>query len=280
MRLLRLADVEQSPSDRVFSYSRVTASLLASIVIGSCLALLFRFSKNWKPGYYFAAVIICIAWLLATFVTARFRPSNWLVRMTDLGLFIQFRSYLNYHLPADDLTVVFVSFQEIRSARLIRERAQVPDAEGHSTTQMLRYAELELVGDTAALDKALDAELSERAPTEKRWYGRSSTLYDDHPVRMTSPPFLRIRWQALPGARKFLDALRPYTTISDPVRISQDFRNLENLPAEEQRNRLRELAQRGETIAAVYLARKLYGCGLSEAHAKVDELRQNAKAGV
>ena len=55
--------------------------------------------------------------LMRRFVSARFRPSNWLVRMNDTGLFIQFRSYLNYHLPTNDLTIVFVGYTELRLAR-------------------------------------------------------------------------------------------------------------------------------------------------------------------
>jgi hypothetical protein len=51
--------------------------------------------------------------------------------MNDLGMFIQFRSYLNYHLPAED-SLLFFFIREIRSARP-RERA-CSDAEGHSAT--------------------------------------------------------------------------------------------------------------------------------------------------
>jgi hypothetical protein len=203
-------------------------------------------------------------------ITARFRPSNWLVRMSDSGLFIKFRSYLNYHLPAEDLTVVFVSYQEIRSARLIRERVEVPDAQGHTSTQFLRYIELELGGDTGPLADALQAETGERAPTEKHWYGSSSTLYEDHPVRMASPSFLQLRWQVVPGPRKFLEAIRPWATIADPVSMSQDFAHLQGLSRDDQQKQLRELAQRGETITAIYTARKLYGCSLAEARAMIE----------
>jgi hypothetical protein len=279
MRLLRLADVETSPGDRVFSYSRVTALLTASLAIAGITGLLFRaYSSHWNAGYYFAAVILLFLLFLRRFITARFRPSNWLVRMNDLGMHVQFRSYLNYHLPADDVTVVFISYQEIRFARLIRERARVPDAEGRTATQILRYVELELAGNTDALSKALDAELTERAPNEKRWYGSSSTLYQDHPARMQSPPFLRLRWQVLPRVGKFLDALRPYTTIADSVSITQDFAHLQGLSREEQQKGLRDLDQRGETIAAIYLARQLYGCGTAEARAMVEGLRNASVA--
>jgi hypothetical protein len=274
MRILRLSDVETSSRDCIFYYSRTHVLLIVFVAVGASAWLLFRaFTAHWKPGYYLAAVILLFLWLMQRFITARFRPSNWLVRMTDSGLFIQFRSYLNYHLPAEDLTVVFLPYQEIRSARLIRERAQVPDAQGRTATQIFRYIELELSGDTGPLANALQAEIAERAPSEKHWYGSSSTLYEDHPVRMPSPPFLQLRWQVVPGPKKFLDAIRPWTTIADTVSVSQDFAHLQGLSREEQQKQLRELAQRGETVAAIYMARKLYGCGLEEARSMVEELR-------
>jgi hypothetical protein len=273
MRLLRLSDVETAPADRVFRYSRWHALLVVFAALVLAGWLLWRaYSIPWKPGYYIAAVILLFVDLLRRFVTARFRPSNWLVRMTDSGLFIQFRSYLNYHLPPNDLTVVFLSFGEIRSARLIKERVTVPDPQGHGNeTQYLRYVELELAGDLAQLASAL-AEASEIAPAEKRWYGTSSTLYQDHPVRMQSPPFLRLHWQVVPGPRKFLDALRPYAGIADTVSLSEDFAHLGSLSREEQERRLRELVARGQTIAAVYMARKLYGGSLADAKNMIDGL--------
>jgi hypothetical protein len=271
MRLLRLSDVETSSRDRIFYYSRTHVLLIVFVAVGASAWLLFRaFTMHWKPGYYFAPVILLFLCLMQRLITARFRPSNWLVRMSDSGLFIKFRSYLNYHLPAEDLTVVFVSYQEIRSARLIRERVEVPDAQGHTSTQFLRYIELELGGDTGPLADALQTEIAERAPNEKHWYGSSSTLYEDHPVRMASPSFLQLRWQVVPGPRKFLEAIRPWATIADPVSMSQDFAHLQGLSRDDQQKQLRELAQRGETIAAIYTARKLYRCSLAEARAMVE----------
>jgi len=274
MRLLRLTDVETSPSDRIFRYSRMRAVLTVLIALAiAAWTAVHAFTAGWKLGYYIAVVIVLFLELMRRFVGARFRPSNWLVRMNDVGVFIQFRSYLNYHLPADDLTVVFVSFGEIRSARLIRERVTTPDLQGHGTeTQFLCYVELELAGDVAPLAKALEAEITERAPTEKRWYGTSSTLYQDHPVRMQSPPFLRIRWQVVPGMRKFLDALRPYTNIADPVSLTQDFAHLQSLSRDEQQEQLREMDARGQTVAAIYSARQLYKCSLAEAKDMVEGL--------
>ena len=42
--------------------------------------------------------------------------------MNETGIYVQYRSYLNYQLSADDPSVVFLSLGEIASARLIKER--------------------------------------------------------------------------------------------------------------------------------------------------------------
>ena len=160
---------------------------------------------------------------------------------------------------------------------LAKDSVETPDPAktGGTQTQYLRYVELELSGDTAPLAEALQAERGEQAPLEKRWDGTSSTLYRDYPATMTAPTFLRIRWDVVPGARKFLDALRPYTVIADSVSLTQDFTLLKSLSREDQQQQLRELVARGQTITAIYAARKLYGCSLGEAKERVDSLREN-----
>jgi hypothetical protein len=137
-------------------------------------------------GYYIAGVLLIGLILMRRLVLARFRRSNWLVQISDDGLFIQFRSYLNYHFSAEDFTVVFVPYQEIRSARLVRERSQVPD-ENKVLEQRRRLVDLDLGGDRAAPAKALRDEIATRGPNEQRWYGNTSTEYKHYPVRMTSP---------------------------------------------------------------------------------------------
>ena len=280
MRLLRLSEVEIGANDRIFRYSRTHAVVVALIAFSAAAWFaVHAYTAQWKLGYFIAAAIILFLDLFRRFVTARFRPSSWLVRMNDLGVYIQFRSYLNYHLPSEDVTVVFISFGDIRSARLIKERLTTPDPQGRGTqTQFLRHIELELAGDMTPLSQALDAEAGESAPTEKHWYGASSTLYQDHPVRMDPLPFLRIHWQVVPGTHKFLDALRPYTTIAETVSMNEDFSHLQSLSRDEQLKRLRDLAARGQTVNAIYAARKLYSCGLAEAKGMV-EARNASAAG-
>jgi len=278
MRLLRLQHVEIGPRDRVFRHSRMRALIVWLAGFAATAAFFFNaYTRKWPPGYFFGSFLLLFVLLTLRMVTARFHPSNWLVRMNETGIYVQYRSYLNYQLPADDPSVVFLSLGEIASARLVKERVETPDPAkpGATQTQYLRYVEIELSGHTALLADALQAERGEQAPLKKRWYGTSSTLYRDYPVTMTAPTFLRIRWDVVPGARKFLDALRPYTVIADPISLTQDFTHLKSLNREDQQKQLRELAARGQTITAMYAARKLYGCSLGEAKELVDSLRKN-----
>jgi len=212
MRLLRLQDVEIGPRDRVFRHSRMRALIVWLAGFAATAAFIFNaYTRKWPPGYFFGSFLLLFVLLTLRMVTARFHPSNWLVRMNETGIYVQYRSYLNYQLPADDPSVVFLSLGEIASARLVKERVETPDSAnpGATQTQYLRYIEIELSGDTALLADALQSERSEQAPLKKNWYGTSSTLYRDYPVTMTAPTFLRIRWDVVPGAHKFLDVLRP-----------------------------------------------------------------------
>jgi hypothetical protein len=279
MHLLRLCEVESGPNDRVFHHPRMRA-LLAWLAVFCAVTVMFLYALagDWKPGYFFGALMLLPLLLTLRIVTARFRPSNWLVRANETGLSVQYRSYLNYQLPVDKPSAVFISYGEIASARLVRERVLMPDmsSEGATERQILRYIELELSGDTAPLANALHLEWTEKAPMERRWYGRSSTLYADYPVTITTPPFLRIRWNVVPRASKFLDYLRPYTTIAGPISLTKSFIHLQSLGLEEQRKHLRDLARRGEAFTAIHIARQLYGCSLREAEEMLERLADGA----
>jgi hypothetical protein len=282
MRLLRLRDVEITPNDRAFRHPRLLALTVWLAGLAAVVAMFYHaYTAHWVPGYIFGPFLLLFLLLTLKFVTARFHPSNWLVRTNQTGLYIQYRSYLNYELPPDDPSVVFLSYGEIASARLIHERVDTPDISRQNTTQRqyLRYVELELAGDTQALASALGNEHGEQAPVKKRWYGSSSTLYRDYPVDITTPPFLRIRWNVTPRAKKFLEMLRPYTPVTEDIYLKEDFSQLRNLDREKQQEKLRELVRRGQNMTAIYIARKLYGSSLGEAKKMIDDLQRAQSTG-
>jgi hypothetical protein len=278
MRLLRLADVPTNERDRVFRYSPGRAVLATCAVIGASGELV---ALGWHErnalAYYVAAVLLVGLLVLRRFVAARFRPSSWLLRMGDEGVFVQFRSYLNYHFPADDLTVVLIPNGEIRSARRVRERRDIPDrdnppAQVDRITQVSQdLVELELAVDAAPLALALTEESARRA--------RTGATYRHYPVRMDSPTTLQLEWNVTPRAEGLLDALRQYTSIAAPVDASQHYAHLGGLSREEQERRLLRLAEAGQTIAAIRIARTWYSYDLAQAPAFIDGLRGGKASG-
>lgn len=265
MQLMRAAEVPQTERDLIFRSSRLYAVLFVVVCVGACALMMFFHWPQIKVAYIISTTILLGLLLGHRLVTSRFHPSNWLLRAGDEGLFIHFRSYLNDALSEDDPTVVFLPYPEIRSARLVHEHVQTPDLQGRSQTQFLRWIELELGIDTALLASALDTERGRPGVTEKRWYGTSASLYLDYPVVMQVPPFLRVAWKVVPPAYVLLEALSQRVEIAPEVTIKVNYSKLDQLPPEQQEKRLRELNQRGQTIAAIYLARRLRGYDLTEA---------------
>jgi hypothetical protein len=277
VQLLRPTEVPLSDRDRVFCYSRARALLGLFVLLAAATALvLFSWSKqNWL-GYYAAGVILLCLLIYQKSITARFQASNWLVRMTDDGLFIKFRSYLNCHFAAQDYTVVFLPFAELRSAKQVAEVLHVPDR--HDNHRMTRTArkrrslDLELAGDPRQLAIALNAEKQNVLAKTRIGAAKPSTRYHHFPVVLAAPDRLRIEWGVVPSAQTLLDALTRHTLVRPAQQSARDFGALEKLSRAEQEAHLRELIESGEMIGAIATARRLYGYDLAAAKDFVEEL--------
>jgi hypothetical protein len=284
MTLLRASQLQPGDGDRVFRYSRWRAALLALVIFSFGVGWLYFGSRqpagvSRYASYYVGAVVLLGLLTLQRYITARFRASNWLVRQDSSGLYVRFRSYLNYALADVDETVLFIGYQEIRSARLVIEHTKFDDAQGHRATNTTRFVELDVTADVTPLAKALSVERARPAPSEKHWYGTSRTLYNHYPVQVERPSFVRVQWSATPRASKFLEAMKPAVEIAPPLSLSEDLTTLAAQPPEHQQQQLVKLVAAGQTIVAVYLARRLYGLDLTTAKTFVDQLRQSGVAG-
>lgn len=267
----------------MFRWSRARA-IGTILVIGAAIATLIAFGlrQHMPLLHYLAGVLGAGTLLLRRLVLARFRASNWLVRVGDTGLYVQFRSLLNHHFPADDPTVAFLGFGEIRSARLVRQRRIVPspdlDSSSRAATTEIRRreVELELACDTAELARALAAEATRQPPRQPRWYGWSGIRYRHEPMRLESPAALRLEWGVVPGAGALFELLEPHARIAAPLDEVRDFTRLAGAARDEQERRLAELARGGQMIEAIALARSLHGLDLTHAKAHVERLMGEA----
>ncbi len=266
IQIMHTADVPQTPRDRVYKASRLHAGIVVLGILGICGFMVYNRWPTPRLSYWISGIIVLLLYVLRGLVTSRFHPSNWLVRLGDEGIFIHLRSYLNEkYLSPEDPTVAFVGFGDIRSARLVRECVETRDAQNRTQRQYVHWVEFDLAADPAPLADAIDAEYGRPGIEVKHWYGTSSSLFRDYPAMMQNRNIVRVHWNAVPRASSFLATISQRVAIAEPVKMSEDFTNLQNLPREQQDERLRRLARRGQTNAAVYMARRLHSSDLTSA---------------
>ena len=82
------------------------------------------------------------------------------------------------------------------------------------------------------------------------------------------------------GPETLLEILRPYSAIEAAAGTARESpESFEGLTRDEQEARLLELSETGQGMAAITLARRLYGYDLTQAKAFVDGLRNGKGSG-
>lgn len=281
MQLLQASEVPIRDLAPVFRYSRIRAVVLYLLLFAFAVACIVvgRLELAGIQRYisYYAGVValFCLVFLRG-YLVARFRGGNWLAGIHSTGVFLKFRSYLNYALPDTDNTVVFIPYPEIRSAALLRERVASADAQGRRGTQTIDYVVLDLAREVTEVENAISAERAKPAPKERHWYGTTATLYSHYPVSTVPPSTIRVQWGVVPSRQAFLRALQLHVQIASPSLLSEDLTQMGALTAQQKLERLRELDAQGKTVLEIATARRLYGYDLAPARAFVENLRQSS----
>ncbi|MSP41006.1 MAG: hypothetical protein EXR70_21155 [Deltaproteobacteria bacterium] len=271
MQLLRMTDVALNRRAQVFYHSRLRASAGGTIALAAGTGLLgYAWIQSAWLAYFGAAAILSCLLIFHQLILARFRPSNWLVRLEDDGLFVKFRSYLNDRFPEYDPTVVFLPYAEIRSAKFVREKREVEDLSEHTakTTKIRKFVELEVSSDCRQLSEELVKE-HERVAKGK---AISIARYGDFPVRVVAPNRVQIDWTVVPPVQALLDALTRHTLVRPAETASKDLAQFDGLSQEQQKAKLLDLVQGGDKITAIAMARKLYGYDLAQAKEFIEDL--------
>lgn len=198
------------------------------------------------PGYvqYSMGFIFGIVFLI-TF--SRFRkalsPENWVLKLGMDRILVKYRSYLNSHLPVEDLVVTEIPFSEIAWARKTKETVYTETSDS-TLTRFYTFLDLKLsTTNTEELKNAIKFErnrkppiqnlnhdlflarkhkkpkqeideLKEKVRIEKAKHpeggGRVTGVSHHHPVWWTEQGILRIEWNGLwPGINQILHALKP-----------------------------------------------------------------------
>ena len=279
IRLLTESEVPATVDGGIFRYSRITAAVVAAAVLFAALGLIAVGRIHANPfAYYIAALLLVFLWIYQAMVIARFRSTNWLVRVDEHGVYIKFRSYLNHHFPTSDRTVAYIPFRDMKLTKIVRELQEIPDTDGRGTSTRRRVViEIELDEESSELAQALAAERNAPAPRIGRWYGTSAGKYRHYPVVMPSARIIAIEWGVVPRAPAFISIMALHTPV-EATEIVRDYTALGALAKHEQESRLLELAQKGNMMDAIRLARSLYGYDMTEAKQFVTDLSGRAKA--
>jgi hypothetical protein len=274
-----MPDADVPATGVTFRYSRLTPVIVAALLVAGLVALLDRGRTHANPfAYYLAALLFAFLWIYQSMLVARMRSTNWLVRVAEQGIYIKFRSYLNHHFPASEATAVFIPFRDVRLTRLIRERQTLMDSDGRGARSQRRtIVEIELKRDAPEIDEALAAERRAGAPRVARWYGSSAGKFRHHPVRMSTPRTIALEWGVVPRAKHFLAIMAVHAPV-ESAKVVRDYTALGALARHEQESRLLELAEHGQVMDAVRLARSLYGYDLAEAKLFVESLSSRARS--
>ena len=284
LRYLRADEVPRRSGDIVFRSARLAHGLVFAISLLVTLGLwlspvtiLDSPEAKRVPIFipylmsFFSALFAFVGWRASR---AAWRPSNWIVRVASDGLYVKFRSYLNDNMSARDPVVVFIPKAEIGSLRAHHEKTRRPDDEGAGEIVVpRRYLEIELrdPGDIPELAEHLARARARREPG----FAGTKMKFNHYPVRAFATGVVRIDWagpdvSVRPRLPRALAVLGRHYRVATPAESEE--RPAAELVPEEQEDRLIAMVERGEKIAAVKLARRLYGYDLTEAVAFVEGL--------
>ena len=193
---------------------------------------------------------------------ARFRPTNWVLRVQPDGLWMNLRP-LQGRPAAGAATVFHLSYAEVTRAHRHIDTWSTPSTEGGSTDWKQESLELHLAsGDTRELARAL---------AEARASDKSAPVS----VTLPAPNVVRIAWWGLghdvaPGLGRVLAELNSRVAVADTTRTDRpDWRQLTDAELDQQ---VEQLVRWGDPLGASELLMRRRGCSATEAHKLVGEL--------
>ena len=244
----------------------LVGALIGCAVLVGAAFLVWQRGAHW---FFWGVLAVAAALLVPLFLAnalAKFRSTNWLVRLGPDGLWINLRSYQNHHLP-EAATVVHLPYAEIASARRHLETWTTP-AEPNSyagTYWKQESLELSLVsGDTREIARALADERGRRAVVRGKHQA----------VTVPAAGVVRIGWRGhdndvAPPLTRVLEELGRHICVDEPTRTDRgDWVKLSDAELDEL---VAELVRSGDDLEASQLLMRRRGYSATEAHKIVEE---------
>jgi len=277
MRFLRADEVETSDADVVFresSWNKALAVIFCWGVAGACLYIAAA-QRVWLM-WVIAAFMFLIGWAFFGLWRKTRLASNWIVRIPASGgtMLIKYRSYANPHLPAEDLIAMELAAEEvewvgIEGVTYIKPKQYHGVEKEKNTFLELRVSE-RIVAEVAS---KLAEERRREAPPRGLFKSTSKSLH--YPVtadgRVIRVKFRGGNTYVTPGVRRAVEVISQGLGVT-VAGMGKSMVDLAKVNAEEAEGMIRTLAETGDVIAAIELARRVYGCSLAEAKKLVEDL--------
>lgn len=242
----------------------IAALILCACLIGGAVLL-------WQQGFPSFVWVWCAAWaaliapLTIADALAKFRSTNWLLRLGPDGLWINLRSYQNRHLP-EAATVLHLPYKEIASARRHVETWSTPSEPASDTGTHWKQESLELSlasGETREIAKALADERGRRAAIKG----------PNQAVTVPAAGVVRIAWRGpgndvVPPLTRVLNELSRRVKVGEPTRT--DRAHWLKLSEPELDELVAQLVRSGDDLDAAKLLKRRRGCSATEAHKLVE----------
>jgi hypothetical protein len=282
LRFFTVDEAHSRPYRAEFRYPLIWTAIALALTIVLAVAAIIGATRLWSESWLGAGILgwlslwfLIFFFILRSVLRARLRPTNWLVRVTDDGLLVKFRSYLNYHFASDDKIVLHLSFSDVEWIREHKVQRTIPGGAGtNPETSRQRYVELKVNEALAEeLERHLAQERLRKGPMRPKWRGNGYSFSRHYPLQIVEKELVRIEWGVRPRIGEFLNQIQPYIAVRQGARTSIDFRELESVSRAEQEARLVELVETGDRMKAVRAARHLYKMNLTEAVRFVEDLK-------
>ena len=211
------------------------------------------------------AFLLLFVLMARSFYRKSLNPRSWLLKATNNGLYIQFRSFLNQNFDEKDKTVLFIPAAQVSSVqevRFTRVRKKMSNATEYEFVKVLDIDVRRL--DMDKIQEEIHKELRRETSSRSRW--------NDSPVSIEGKTLLRLDWSGMsPGIRNFVRKMkRWYMTKPFKKLKRQDEQKLYNKVYDE--GDILKALRDGQKIEAIAIARKVHGFGLKEAKEHVDNL--------
>ncbi len=301
MLFLYLKDINENKINNTFKESSTSSLIFSLIFLGLCAfwgfviykaGNFFNFSSELDVESLFSLVfkliggfvvfvmfLVCLLvfWVTCSSFLATLKKTNWIMKISDDGLYIKYRSYLNSHFFDKAPEVVFIPAPEIKSVYEVYSVSILPGCEGGNQEYKNIYLDILLNHiETSGLKETLDREIN--TMFEQKGFIKSKSKH--YPVSVPESGVIRIDWKSpkshiVPGIKKTLNILGYYYFIDSMLQL--ETKSWDKAEAEELDDLILELCESGDDITAVKVIKQRYGYNTTMAVKFLDEMKSSLK---